>query len=147
MITNILVAVDGSDHAERAVELAGDIAGKYGAALHLINVIESGELPASLRRFAESEHLRGTESQVYEAIARQILDEAAERARAHGAAKITPVIGRGDVAEQIVSYANDNAIDFLVVGSRGLSDFKSLLLGSVSHKVSTLAPCTCVTVR
>lgn len=147
MISNILVAVDGSDHAERAIELAADIAAKYGATLHLINVIESAELPNQLRRFAESEHLSGGESQIYETIARQILDEAAERARNHGAEKITPVIGRGDVAEQILSYAKDNGIDFLVVGSRGLSGFKSMLLGSVSHKVSTLAPCTCVTVR
>jgi len=46
---NILVALDGSDHARSALELASDIATKYGATLHVINAIESNELADALR--------------------------------------------------------------------------------------------------
>jgi len=37
--------------------------------------------------------------------------------------------------------------DMIVMGSRGLSDLAGLLVGSVSHKVTNMAPCTCITVR
>ena len=47
----------------------------------------------------------------------------------------------------IVAFAKDRGIDAIVMGSRGTGDMEGLLLGSVSHKVTSLAPCTCVTVK
>ena len=56
------------------------------------------------------------------------------------------VVG-GRPADTIVAAAERDKADMIVMGSRGFSDLKGLLLGSVSHKVSHLAPCTCVTVK
>lgn len=144
---NILVALDGSDHATSALELASDIAAKYGATLHLINAIESRELPEALRHYADSEHIEGSAPRVYNIIAQRLLDTAGARAREMGVKDVKPVIRNGDPAQQIVDYAKEAKIDMIVMGSKGLSDIQGLLLGSVSHKVSHLAPCTCVTVR
>ena len=47
----------------------------------------------------------------------------------------------------IAGLAQDRKADAIVMGSRGLSDIKGLFLGSVSHKVSHLAECTCITVK
>ena len=46
----------------------------------------------------------------------------------------------------IAGYAKANAIDLIVMGRRGLGAIGGLLLGSVSHKVTQLAPCACMTV-
>ncbi|MCG8545738.1 MAG: universal stress protein, partial [Alphaproteobacteria bacterium] len=56
-------------------------------------------------------------------------------------------IGEGNPTDEIVAYARDNGIDLIVIASRGLSDFRGLLLGSVSHKVVQLAECPCLVVR
>ena len=53
----------------------------------------------------------------------------------------------GDPAKRILEYAKEEAVDCIIMGSRGLGDLKALLQGSVSRKVSNRAPCTCVTVR
>ena len=57
------------------------------------------------------------------------------------------VVKQGDPAKCILAAIDEESADFVVMGSRGLSDLKGLLMGSVSHKVSHLAPCTCVTVK
>ena len=53
----------------------------------------------------------------------------------------------GDPADCILETAAREKADMIVIGSRGLSNLKSLLVGSVSHKVSHLADCTCVSVK
>ena len=53
----------------------------------------------------------------------------------------------GDPAEVVLDLATKHKADMIVMGSRGLSDFKGLLLGSISHKVSAQAECTCITVK
>lgn len=57
MFKYILATTDGSDHASKAVDLASDLAAKYGAALMLLHVLPHGHLSEDLRRFAETEHL------------------------------------------------------------------------------------------
>ena len=56
-INKVLVAIDGSNHAAKAVALAADIAAKYGAELVLLHVLLRQELPRDLQRIAEAEHL------------------------------------------------------------------------------------------
>ena len=53
----------------------------------------------------------------------------------------------GDAAKAIVDYATGHSIDFVIMGHRGFSELKGLLVGSVSMKVQAHAPCTVITVR
>ena len=57
MFKYILAATDGSDHANKAVDLASDLAARYGAKIMLLHVLPHGHLSGDLRRFAEAEHL------------------------------------------------------------------------------------------
>jgi nucleotide-binding universal stress UspA family protein len=57
------------------------------------------------------------------------------------------LVRRGPLARTIVQVAKDRGADAIAMGSRGLGDVEGFLLGSVSHKVSSLAECTCITVK
>lgn len=71
--------------------------------------------------------------------------DAANRVReAGGVVKRTDVL-IGAAAQQIAHYAEDEDIDMIVMGRRGLGDLGGMLMGSVSHKVGHLTPRTLVT--
>ncbi len=147
MIKNILVAIDGSDHSLRALDLACTIASKHDAALVLLHVLKSEVLPEDLLRFAELEHIPGPPREILHHLANRILESASEKAAQNGIDKIRTALEEGPTARTIVAYAKDNDVDMIVMGSRGLGEIEGALLGSVSHKVNSLAPCTCITVR
>lgn len=174
MFSHILAATDGSEHANKAVELASDLARLYDSKLTVFHVLLRGHVPEALRHMVEAEHLvkprrasssdpanmpaamagalQGGESydsyfEVLEAIGRVIVDRGADTARHKGLKKVETLIEDGDPVRCILECARREKCDLIVVGSRGLSDVKGLLLGSVSHKLGQLAPVTCVTVR
>ena len=150
MIKTILVPTDGSGHAAKAVRFAADLAQKYGAHVILLHVVEdwgSSRVPDELRGYARLEHVEITERDLRQSTANEILRRAEETAAAAGAKGIEKRIEEGAPATRILERAKAAGVDLIVMGSRGLGDLKGLLLGSVSHKVSHLAECTCVTVR
>jgi nucleotide-binding universal stress UspA family protein len=175
MIKKILVPTDGSEHARKAVQFAGDIAGKYGAQIVLLHVLLDGATSGELRNLVKVKRLpksvveamdRVEEVQlsaammpdsvpiriplpddVLDAVGKAILDDAEATAQKHGAKNVKRVVERGRPAQAILSCAEKQKANLIVMGSRGLGDLKGMLVGSVSHKVSNLSPCTCVTVK
>ncbi len=145
MFKKILVAVDGSEHALRAVDMAAGLAETCAAELSFVHIVRDPRLPEGLKRFVEEEY--PGESPEYVALhlaADKLLAEAAERSGRKGMAKLT---AEGDPAGRILDTAKNGGADLIVLGSRGLTDVASLLLGSVSHKVLHLAPCACLMVK
>lgn len=176
VIKKVLIATDGSEHARKAVEFGSDIAAKYGAEVVLVHVLLRDELSENLRHMAEVEYHAGeTSTSLSEAIAMipegrfpaaslqpksaqspgaalravadQVLSEAEHRAQEHGVSKVSRQIEDGDPVKRILEVAKDTQADLIVTGTRGLSDFKALMAGSVSHKLMHLAPVTCIAVR
>ncbi len=150
MVDVILVPTDGSEHAGKAVTLAADLAQKYGArmiALHVMSPDWSGRIPEELQSYARNEHIEATAREILESVGRQILRGAESAARAAGLEQIDTQLEYGDTAATVLSVAAAQNADFIVMGSRGLGDMKGLLLGSVSHKVASHSPCTCITVK
>ena len=147
MLKKILVAVDGSQPSLRALDLASEIAEKFDALLVMIYVIRDMQLPEAMREMAEVELVRETRLTTMKKIAEEILGEAAARARARGATKVEAEIRPGDPAGAVLRYAAEEAVDLIVMGSRGLGQVEGMLLGSVSRKVSNLAKVGCLTVR
>ena len=149
MIRSVLVAVDGSEPGGRALDLAGDIAARCGAALTLLHVQAHpahGGVPKDLEDYARIEHVELTEAQMVREVGEELLRRAEARARGAGAETVSTALEVGDPASVIAEYAKANAVDLIVMGRRGLGAIGGLLLGSVSHKVAQLAPCACMTV-
>ena len=173
MIETILVPTDGSEHARKAVGFAADLAEKYGARLLLLHVLLQEPVSDEMLRWARVEHLveegpggdgamatgygrfgqllsrapRVPSTRVLSALGEAILDHAGRVARDGGARQVEEMMLPGDAPQTILKVAREKKADLIVMGSRGLSDFRGLLQGSVSHKVSSMAPCTVITVR
>jgi nucleotide-binding universal stress UspA family protein len=75
-----------------------------------------------------------------------ILEEAEKRAKAEGI-QSKALIREGHVVEEILRAAKEENVDLIVIGARGLSTIKEILLGSVSHGVSLHAPCPVLLMR
>jgi len=125
MFNHILVAVDGSTHAERALAQAIDLARTQGARLAILTAVPhvpvtaayAGVPPASLAADAEAES---------EGILRRAQETVPE------GVSVTTVT-RAAVRDALVEQVETGRFDLLVMGSRGRGAVRSKLLGSVSH--------------
>lgn len=151
MMKKILAAVDGSEHAWKALDLAADMAKQHGAQLIVLHVVTFEPMSEALRAFAEAEHMPVEEEEGRYHFARTLGDHltrsAEARARGRGLSNVVGRTVEGKPADQILELAGSEHVDIIVLGSRGLSDARALFLGSVSHKVANHAGCTCVTVK
>lgn len=146
MIERILVPVDGSGYSKKALMFACDIASKYGAKVDMVHVVQAAPGERVLVLGASSVSLEADKAQLEEA-GKNIIKAARKVALNAGCEPGESAILAGPPAEQILQCAKRFHTDLIVMGTRGLSDLAGLLLGSVSHKVSHLAECSCVTVR
>lgn len=147
MFKRILVGLDGSQHALRAVRLASEIAAQSAAELHLVTVTRPYKVSKALRQYLEAENLVGEPKYVLSEMTKRIISEAKEIAGKAGVTKVKTEVREGKPARSLVDYAKNNDMDLVVVGSRGVGDPDDSLLGSVSQKVSLLCECPCLIVR
>ena len=145
----IVVAMDGSEDAARALKVAIELAKQSGAELLVATAVpyaiglsgDSADAVGSVQVLADYRRLAREE-------ARQILKEATSLARAAG----VPVRGvlldqTSSAVEMIVKFAKAEGADLIVSGTRGLSGFKKLLVGSVSSGLVSHASCSVLVVR
>lgn len=176
MINTILVPTDGSEHANKALNFASDLAVKYGASMVILHVllrdavladlktlIKIDRLPKDIRdemkegaRIPETMASMGgiyptfpvrPSGRVLSAIGDEIAEEAREAASAKGVKDIRIEVTPGKPAKRILDAADETHADMIVMGNRGLGEIEGLFIGSVSHKVSHLSKCTCITVK
>ena len=141
MTKKILVPVDGSDQALKAIDFAANLAKQDDATIHLLHVYKLPIIPEGMGEYVISDRIE------LQALGDQIISVAQDEVRKKGGQHIEATVMEGDPAERIITYAKDHDVDMIVMGSRGLGSFKGLLLGSVSNKVSHRADRTCVIVR
>jgi nucleotide-binding universal stress UspA family protein len=117
----VLLAVDGSDHSQRATAVAEEMAKMSGAELIVFHAHEEGiGSPVETRKEAAD-------------LVNGVVDELMKHGvNARGEAKGTH---SGRAPQEIIEAAKSADADLIVLGSRGLSDFAGLLVGSVAHKV------------
>jgi nucleotide-binding universal stress UspA family protein len=129
-VKKVLVPVDGSAHAQRAVDHAIDMCrGAREVEVHLLNVqipITSGQVRLFVSKESIDEYHR-MEGESALAPAKAALDRTE--------IPYTTAIEVGHVPETIVSYCKTHGCDQIVMGTRGLSAVGSLVLGSVANKV------------
>jgi nucleotide-binding universal stress UspA family protein len=146
MLEKILVAVDGSEYSQKALELACQLTEKFDGSLHILHVPQGAAADRVMVLGGASVMIHAGHEQIEKA-GRTLIEAARKIAEESLSGKVTTELRGGDPADEIVKSAEENASDCIVLGSRGLGDFGGLLLGSVSHKVNHSAPCTCITVH
>jgi nucleotide-binding universal stress UspA family protein len=139
----IISATDGSEGAERAVVAAADLAKSLNAKLLIVHVSEDVFSDKDLMLL---DHIRIAEGDALEEVSRRILSRAKAVAKDHGAQQIETMTAGGDPAKVLIDIIKRESADAIVVGRRGRGQLQGLLLGSVSQKLSCLAPCTVIVV-
>lgn len=123
----ILVATDGSEAAVEATRCAIELAAEENAELVVAHVVRELDLvPGSVLQIG------GAFPHQPDAHDFEVLRDAAALAQEHGVTATT-VLLRGETVEEVVRYADDRAVDLVVVGTRGLGAVRRALLGSVSQ--------------
>jgi nucleotide-binding universal stress UspA family protein len=143
-IDDILVATDFGEAADSALQYGRELAGKFGATLHVLNVVE--DLAST-----------GFALEAYSAIVPELQREAeaTARHRLHALVLDSDVSGpqtktsvkNGPAAYAIVDYAREHDIDLIVMGTHGRGALAHVVIGSVAERVVRLAPCPVLTVR
>jgi len=139
MFQNILLAYDGSEHASRAAQIAGELCRqKNHPELWLLVVVEP--IPKDLgepyvdklivKRTQEGEELIRK--------AKEIIGEGIT---------INKVLLFASPAESIIEEAKIRKCDLIIMGTRGLGSLRGLLLGSQTHKVISMATCPVLVVK
>ena len=146
MSKTILVPVDGSEHSRKALQFACEIARGLGGKLHLVHVAQPMIENRTLVLGAAAVTMHASPKELEEA-GHKVIAAAKAVAAEQGCEEVEAEVIGGDPARSIVDSAKSVGADMIVMGSRGLTDLGGLLVGSVSHKVTHLAPCTCVSVR
>ena len=149
-LKTMLCAVDGSAQSEKALRVAASLAGARGSkvfATHVQTRHGAARVPPRLEAFERLAHVHITEADILHDAAWRIAEEAVRLLRSEGVEDVEALVLEGDPAGAVVEEARRRGVDAIVMGSRGLGDLQGLLLGSVSHKVAHLAPCSCILVR
>jgi nucleotide-binding universal stress UspA family protein len=142
----MLVAYDGSNDSKKAVEAACALAKRLGSILELIHVYSvpiytyggPGGLPqVSIQTLETSAKER----------ALKVVDEGVKLAGEEGVEALGEALESASVVEAIVERASKDSVELVVIGTRGMTGFKKMLLGSVSNGVINHSPCPVLVVR
>jgi nucleotide-binding universal stress UspA family protein len=133
----VVVAVDGSPQSSKTLPVAVDLAKRYGSNVTVVHC-------------REFERYEGSDVDLGPPIpATKLVEDTVEMFRAAGVEatgelrKVRP----GHTYEEIVQVAKRIPADLIVMGTRGMTELKSLLLGGVANKVVHHAPCPVLLVR
>jgi nucleotide-binding universal stress UspA family protein len=142
----VLVAVDGSEFSRRAADVAVRLCKSLGAELLVLHVVQqppylfaaAGVPPTALKQFFDDARAEGW----------RYVEEVLGKASDEGVRARGEVLERApSVVEAITTFAANEKVDLIVTGTRGLSGFKKVVLGSVASGVVEHAHCSVLVVK
>ena len=155
MFDKILVPLDGSEHSLKALDIAVQIAKKFGGKLALIHVysVSVGPVimpepttltppmipvmtPAEVSKTVEAARKAGT----------SILTDGEQKVKAEGV-PVETMLKEGHTVQEIVKTAKEGTFDLIVIGGRGISKIRELLLGSVTDGVIHHVHCPVLVIK
>jgi len=155
LFEKVLVPLDGSEHSYRALEIAVQIAKKFEAKITLIHVYSVGirpvvmpepttltpvgipvMAPTDVSKIAEATRKAGA----------AILADGEEKVKAEGI-EVEALLKEGHSVQEIIKTAKEGSFDLIVIGARGISKIREIILGSVSDGVVHNAPCPVLVVK
>ncbi|WP_404458483.1 universal stress protein [Oceanobacillus kapialis] len=134
----ILLAVDGSEHSLRSANYAIQLAEKFDGTIHVVYVVDGNTAKSDVLHAADKFALEKKRNDKLKAV-KALLNETNMEYEIK--------ILHGEAGPTIVDYANSNAMEGVVVGSRGLNNLQTFILGSVSHKVAKRVDCPVLIVK
>ena len=141
---HVLLAVDGSEHSHQAAEAVGRLASvKHLTVLHVL------DLPRLAYPMLGSDLAQDLAMTVEQAM-RQEGEQVLKRTMSHLSYHTAPVDKRleeGTPADLILSMAQEEHVDLIIAGARGLGQVQELVVGSVSHQVLTHAACPVLLIK
>jgi nucleotide-binding universal stress UspA family protein len=139
MFNHILVTLDGSELAERAIGHATELALAVGASVTLLSVVHQPDSPSGASSTGTEEEQRAPWI--------EYLDKQAEMLRAAGVADVRTELRAGDAARTIADGARELQVQLIVMSTQGLGADGRDALGSVASEVLMTAPCPVLMVR
>jgi nucleotide-binding universal stress UspA family protein len=158
-IHNVLIATDGSEHSRYVLEYIKFCPLPADANIHVLHVLPPEINAEMLGQFwrmdmefspillsepmqQQIEQQKSKEEMLGKTIIQDTLAQLRDLV-----IPTQSVLRRGDAATEIIEYAKSEKIDLIIAGSRGLSEFRSWLLGSVSRKLVHYADCSVLIVK
>ncbi|HWR40365.1 MAG TPA: universal stress protein [Patescibacteria group bacterium] len=141
-IKKIVLAYDGSDNSANALKWTVDFALQTGADTDIVMVLEKPTV-YPLEEIGQYIHMEAA----YKEKLTMLINTAAETFQAQKLKERSIIISGSDPAEEIINYAQQNHADLIVCGTRGFGGFKSLLIGSVAHRLVTYSNVPVLVIR
>ncbi|ASK64254.1 universal stress protein [Virgibacillus phasianinus] len=138
MFQNILLATDGSEHSLRSTDHAIELAQKFAGTIKVIYVVDG--------QTSKSDVLHNADKFEVERSRREKI-HTVEQSLHRSAVPYTVEVLHGEPGPTIVEYANEHDFDCVVIGSRGLNNLQTFILGSVSHKVAKRVNCPVLIIK
>ena len=170
MFNSILAPTDGSEHAGRAIEAAVDLALKYdarliilhgesshGTAQEITHILRDSTIPPEIQReigklqnvsapipVGGSRGKRTLSRKLEQYVGEFIVNRAVDYATEAGVKEVTSHITDGSPNRRIIEATEQEKVDLLVMGTRGLGGIHGYLQGSVSQSVRSHCRCACL---
>lgn len=158
-LRRVVVITDGSEHSQKAIRYLGRLPLPESTVIRAVHVLPPLPSPALIARSwpvgseamapvptLETEQLLARQAEEEERQGKILLESTVKMLAEEGV-QATSALLRGDAASEIIQYVEAHQIDLVVAGSRGLSQMKRLLLGSLSRKLVHYANCSVLVVK
>jgi nucleotide-binding universal stress UspA family protein len=147
-IKSILTPIDFSENATIIADAAVTIAGKFGASLNFVFVVQDFEDYSGF--MAPPVNMLNLKEEIMESAQLQMntfLEENKEKFKKAGISSVESSVLTGDIAEEILSYQQSNNCDLIIMGTHGYKGFERIIFGSVADKVVKNACCPVMTIN
>ena len=147
-IKRVVTPVDFSDNSKLIAESAAYLAGKFGAEMSLVFIVQNFEdysgffVPQMTMPTLEGELAESAEVKMA-----SFCGEMTEYCEKAGVKELSYKVFMGDVGEKIVEYANEIGADLIVMGTHGYKGLEKIMFGSVADKVVRAAACPVMTIN
>ncbi len=147
-VKTIVTPVDFSDNADMIARSAAYVAGKFGAALHLIFVVQNFEDYSGF--FVPPVNLPNLEEELLESAQQRMegfVESNQEAITAAGVSELHSKVLTGDVTDAILQYVQEHESGLIVMGTHGYKGLERIMFGSVADKVVKTACCPVMTIN
>lgn len=145
MFKNILVPIDGSDCSWHALEYARTIGKQFEGSITVLHVVQPYYTLPNISMAGDAPFIPLNVEEI-EQTGHTLLELATEKMTGYDGIYTTK-LEFGDPAKRVLATAEEGGHDAIIIGSRGLSGFEELFLGSVSSKVAQYASCPVLIVK